>query len=139
MLLLLAETGDAVDGTRDCGGEALVCRDVKRLTKKLKIILTSISRSQYSRSRARSSAVFTVVAGGSTPLMVPWVSKWSGSSSIPHSDASLYMCDVGRGKVGANWAEAGEEVEVWPPDGGLEDAVLGGSVVEGRVGFVKPA
>jgi hypothetical protein len=53
-----------------CGGgrvweeeEMLGRREEKRFMRKLKIILTSISRSQYSRSLARSSAMFVVGTG----------------------------------------------------------------------------
>jgi hypothetical protein len=54
-----------------CGGgrvweeeEMLGRREEKRFMRKLKIILTSISRSQYSRSLARSSAMFVVGTEG---------------------------------------------------------------------------
>ena len=79
---------------RGCGG-GMVCedegilgrREEKRFMRKLKIILTSISRSQYSRSRANSSAMFVVEAGGMWDEVAASVSV--GSSSIPHNDASL--------------------------------------------------
>jgi hypothetical protein len=59
----------------------------KRFMRKLKIILTSMSRSQYSRSRARSSAMFVAGTAGVGDDVAASVSV--GSSSIPHNDASL--------------------------------------------------
>lgn len=100
------------DGRR-VGVGVLERRDVKRLTRKLNIILTSRSRSQYSRSRAASSAVARAVAVGSG-WDVSITSASSGSSSIPHNDASLYVCDVCCvGNVAANCTEAGEGAEGW--------------------------
>jgi hypothetical protein len=77
-----------------CGGgkvwgeeEILGRREEKRFIRKLNIILTSISRSQYSRSRASSSAMLVTGAGGMRHEVAASVSV--GSSSIPHNDASL--------------------------------------------------
>ena len=51
-------------GRTGCEEEMLGRRDEKRFMRKLKIIFTSISRSQYSRSRARSSAMVVVGTEG---------------------------------------------------------------------------
>ena len=73
---------------RLAGVGVLERRDVKRFTRKLKIILTSRSRSQYSCSRAASSAAARTVAAGSG-CEVSIASASSGSSSMPHNEASL--------------------------------------------------
>ena len=69
-------------GWWDGGREEMLERreDEKRFMRKLKIIFTSSSRSQYSRSRARSSVMDVSGAGFEAS---------GGSSSIPQSEASL--------------------------------------------------
>jgi hypothetical protein len=74
-------------GGKVWGEEILGRREEKRFMRKLNIILTSISRSQYSRSRARSSAMLVTGAGGMRDEVAASVSV--GSSSMPHNDASL--------------------------------------------------
>jgi hypothetical protein len=87
----VADSEEALEALR-VGEEMLERLEVKRLTRKLKIIFTSSSRSQYSRSRTRSSAILAVVAGGARKESSGSTS--AGSSSMPHNDASLYVCGV---------------------------------------------